>query len=173
MGRRAFPYGKHQFILNSVLFVVLTLAMVIILAPVGGSTPLTLITLVAIGGSMTVVLGLSPLFTHHSLEDEALILRQGLYFRAEIPYTEMVEVRRLERGPIRTGVYSRVMGTTLFVTTRRDDLIEVRLREARSFKWALGKRADRVVFDTEDNRGFLRALEERTGLTPSSQDLLS
>lgn len=163
-----FPYEKHQFIINTIMFAVLTAFLIIILSPLSGSDAATMIVLGVLGGALTLVLGVSPLITDHEMNDHSIKLRQGLYFTAEIPLEEINDVRRLEKGPFRTGVFFSVRDSILYATTRRTDLIEIRLKEKRAFGWALGKKADRVIFDTKDNRRFFKTLEDRTGLIPSS-----
>jgi len=116
--------------------------------------------------ALFLVLGLSPLFTEHELLDDVLVLRQGLYFRAQVPIGEIRKVSRLIKGPARTGVFFRLLSSTLFVTTRRTDLIEVELQRKRTFGWALGKKADRIVFDVEETNALIKLLEGSGSFSP-------
>jgi len=120
----------------------------------------------ALEGVVLVVMGVSPLLTSHEVGDGMLVLRQGWYFRAEMPLNDIMSVARVERGPTRTGVFFRLLDATLYVTSRRDDLIEVRLRSKRPFGWALGKRADRVVFDAENASAMVQAIRDEDSFTP-------
>jgi hypothetical protein len=76
----------------------------------------------------------------------------------------------IPRGPARTGVYFSLRSSTLYVTTRRNDLIEVQLRSGRRFPWAWGKRADHVIFDAIDTGALMRAIEEGSSLSPVQSD---
>jgi hypothetical protein len=55
-----------------------------------------------------------------------LVLRQGWYFRAEVPIKDIRIVARIDRGPARHRGVLKLLDATLYVTSRRDDLIEAR-----------------------------------------------
>ena len=114
-----------------------------------------------------VVIGLSPILTDHELTADTLNLRQGWMFRASIPLSEIAKVTPVEKGPLRTGVFFDVLGTSLYVTTQRHGLLLLELRQRRRFTYALGKRANKVYFDTLDQARFLSELERRRP-TPAS-----
>jgi membrane protein YdbS with pleckstrin-like domain len=114
-----------------------------------------------------VVIGLSPILTDHELTADTLTLRQGWMFRASIPLSEILKVTPVEKGPLRTGVFFDVLGTSLYVTTQRHSLLLLELQQRRRFTYALGKRANKVYFDTLDQTRFLSELERRRP-TPAS-----
>lgn len=162
---RSFPYSRRSFVQN--------------LAFTGAIIPVTLALfalvdtellypgiIVVLEIAVFVVLGVSPLMTTHELADGMLVLRQGWYFKAEVPVAEIRSAERLPRGPARTGVFFRLTSSTLFVTSRSTDLVEMRLKSKRSFGWALGKKADRVIFDVEDTDALLRVLKDDRLLAP-------
>ena len=120
-----------------------------------------------------IVLAVSPLITSHSLGPEGLTLRQGWYFRAQVPLSAIKSVSEMEKGPLRTGVFFDIRGSSLYVTTRRTNLLVATLKEKQRFGLALGKRADRLVFDTVDKRRLFNALSEVGGITLSSPGLAS
>lgn len=131
-----------------------------------GAEAAYLIIIVALEVVVFVIMGISPLLTSHEAGDGMLVLRQGWYFRAEMPVSDIRSVARIERGPTRTGVFFRLLDATLYVTSRRDDLIEVRLKSKRPFVWALGKRADRVVFDVENITAMIQAIKDDGSFAP-------
>jgi hypothetical protein len=120
-------------------------------------------TLAAVVVSLIVilVLGVSPFFTYHRVEAGELTLRQGWYFKATIPLREIVSVEELEKGRTRTGVFFDLRGSELYVTTQRRGLLVIKLAEPRRFVLALGKKVDRIVFDTTDRRDLGRAFGDR------------
>ena len=118
--------------------------------------------------ALLLVLGISPFLTHHSIDDMDLQLRQGWYFKAIIPLTNIERAQVVERGPMRTGIFFEVTGRSLYVTTQRNDLILVTLRNPQRFGFAWGKRADKVYFDTLDKNLLLRRLADKF-LIPSNQ----
>ncbi|MDW5564327.1 MAG: hypothetical protein SA339_14020 [Methanomassiliicoccus sp.] len=163
--RRSFPYSRRSFLQNAVLVAVampVTLALFVLMS--AGTS--YLVAIVLLETIVLVVLGISPLLTTHEVADDILVLRQGWYFRARIPLADIRSAERVESGPARTGVFFRLLHATLYVTSRRHDLIEIHLRSKRPFGFALGKRADRVVFDVEDPDALLRTLGTESLLSP-------
>ncbi len=166
------PYGRQQFALNLLLFLILLVLAPLVLISIGGTDVLVLAGLLGLIILLILVFAVSPMITTHEINDRSLILRQGLYFRAEIPLRNISSVRRIDTGPRRTGIWFRTFGSVLYVTTRRYDLVEVELRNQQRFGWAFWKRADTVVFDTVDNPGLIGRMEA-AGITPSSPALRS
>jgi hypothetical protein len=117
---------------------------------------------------VVLVIGVSPLLTDHWLDDRELVLRQGWYFRAHIPIQEIRRIEVVDNGPMRTGVFFDVLGTGLYVTTQRHDLILVQLKSKKRFSMAWWKRADRLYFDTLDKSIFLRQMAAK-GIIPANQ----
>lgn len=162
---RAFPYSRRSFVQNMVL-VGAVIPVTLVLFAVVSTDPLYIAIVLVLEGVMFAVLGVSPLMTTHELADGVLVLRQGWYFRAEVPISKIRSAERLDRGPARTGVFFRLLSATLYVTSRRTDLIELRLGARKPFGWALGKKADRIVFDVVETDSMLRALEDARLLAP-------
>jgi hypothetical protein len=117
---------------------------------------------------VVLVLGISPFLTYHRVEEGELTLRQGWYFKAVIPLHDIVSVEELEKGRTRTGVFFDLRGSELYVTTQRRGLLVIKLAEPRRFALALGKKVDKIVFDTTDRRDLGRAFGDR--FIPASQD---
>lgn len=124
---------------------------------------------VLVSAALLLIIGVSPFLTDHVLTDTDLELRQGWYFRARIPLSNIEWIRAVDRGPTRTGVFFEVVGKALYVTTQRNDLIVVSLQHPQRFGFALGKKANRVYFDTLDKNLVLRRLADKL-LIPSNQD---
>lgn len=129
--------------------------------------PTILVVAILASVALLIIVGVSPFLTHHTLSDVDIQLRQGWYFRAIIPLSNIERVQIVERGPMRTGVFFEVVGRSLYVTTQRTDLILLSLRQPQRFGFAWGKRAVRVYFDTLDKNVVLRRLAEKA-LTPSN-----
>src|SRR5205814_2305290 len=114
--------------------------------------------------------GASPLLTEHWMTRSRLILRQGWYFRAVIPFSDIESIVRSEeasRTRVPLGIHRPLGQPALFVTGGRTNLISVRLRRPRKFWQAFGLTATEIIFDVDDPEGFLRAFEERrTSLPP-------
>jgi membrane protein YdbS with pleckstrin-like domain len=117
---------------------------------------------------LVLTVGVSPIMTNHTLNESELVLRQGWLFRSVIPTEEIKSINVLERGPRRTGVFFDFKGTSLYVTTQRHNLIRLTLKNPRRFNWALWKRTDQIIFDSLDQRVFLKAMESKAEITPAS-----
>jgi len=130
-------------------------------------SPVSIVIAALISTVVIVVTGLSPFLVSHELNERYLVLRQGWYFRAEIPVEDIKRIHAVEDGPVRTGVFFDILGTALYVTTQRHNLLLLDLREKRRFGWALGKKADRVYFDTLDKNLLLKKLGAKLA-TPSN-----
>jgi hypothetical protein len=167
-----FRYGRQQFLINMVLLLALVIMVPLVLVSLGG------VDIIILSGMMLLVImliaffAISPMVTCHEIDDSSVILRQGWYFKAIIPLENIKGVRRIDQGPRRTGTWSRTLGDELYVTTRRYDIIEVKLKETQRFPWAMWKSGNRVFFDTLDNSEIIRSLERR-GITPSNPVLRS
>lgn len=162
-------YDRGQFLLNLFLLLVALGLSVVVVVPILG-VDIVLFSILLLGAIIVLVWGISPLTTDHQLDSQGITLRQGWYFKATIPLDLIEGVERVEKGPLRTGVFFKIIRSTLYVTTRRTDLIFLHLKREKRFSWALGKRTDKVIFDTKDNRRSIRLINDLRGLTPSSPD---
>ena len=172
MKSRNFPYSKQQFVVNLLLLLILIIVLPLVLLSLQGMDSIIFAGLMALVIALILIFSISPILTAHQLSDDEIVLKQGVYFKARIPLDRIESVRRIDSGPRRTGTWFRIFDEVLYVTTRRYDLIEIRLKSEQRFGWALWKRADRIVFDTLDNARLLNAMEAR-GITPSSPALRS
>src|SRR6058998_984756 len=131
-----------------------------------------LASLAALLAAYLVLFTLSPLLTQHWITRSRLILRQGWYFRAVLPFSVIEELQAADdaiafRTPL--GI-SRPFGQpVLFVTGGRTNLVRVRLQRPRRFWQAFGLSASEIVFDVTDREEFLAAFEERRRLLPPVQ----
>ncbi|NYT12215.1 MAG: hypothetical protein GKC03_06655 [Methanomassiliicoccales archaeon] len=172
MKSERFPYSKQQFMVNLLLLLMLIIILPLVLLSIQGVDFLLLAGMIGLVIVLIIVFSISPILTAHQLSNHEIVLKQGIYFKANIPLECIKSVRRIDSGPRRTGIWFKIFEKVLYVTTRRYDLVEIQLRSDQRFGWALWKTADRVVFDTLDNARFLHAMEER-GITPSSPALRS
>lgn len=167
--RLSFAYGR-ALVLHRTLFLVIVLAALAIVALPGAVPfePLALLT--AVLALYTVLFLLSPLWTEHWLTRSRLVLRQGWYFRAAIPFAEIESATAATEteGRLRTpiGIHRPLGQPALFVTGGRTNLVAIRLLTARRFWQAFGLNATEIVFDVVDRPRFLKAFAERRALLP-------
>ena len=169
--RLTFAYGRTLVTSRIIVFVSLaTLAAILI---VFTSSPISAILgLTGLLAAYLVLFAISPLLTQHWITRSRVILRQGWYFRAMIPFSSIdILVAADDAGAFRTPLgISRPFGQpVLFVTGGRTNLMRVRLRSPRRFWQAFGLSASEIVFDVTDRDGFLAAFEERRRLLPPVQ----
>jgi hypothetical protein len=115
--------------------------------------------------------GLSPMLTKHSLNDDELVLRQGILFKTVIPLASIKAVERWENGPRKSGVYLVTKRKELFVTSRRTNLIIIHLRKPQRIGMAFARMAESVTFDCLEADVMFRALDQWVTLsspTPGS-----
>ncbi len=170
MSTYRFPYGRQQFAINLLLLLILLVLLPLMLLSVGEVDAVIMVGFSLLVLALLAIFGISPMLTAHEIDGDRLILRQGLQFKAVIPMRNIRDMRRVDAGPRRTGTWARTFGSTLYVTTRRYDLIQVRLKERQRFPWAMWKEADVVVFDTIDNLHLIRKMEG-SGITLASPAL--
>ncbi|MCI4371571.1 MAG: hypothetical protein L3J78_02880 [Thermoplasmata archaeon] len=170
--RLTFDYGRTLILSRLFLFVGL---LVVVLATVAISPSFSVLYMALLGIVLVVyfvVFALSPLLTQHWITRSRIILRQGWYFRAVIPFAEIDRVTLAEdvgRTKVPLGIHRPFGQPALFVTGGRTNLAAIRLREPRRFWQAFGLSATEVVFDVLDPPAFLTAFEERRGLLPPVQ----
>src|SRR5207249_2452828 len=128
--RLTFAYGRT--LVTSRIIVFVTLAILATILIVFTSSPISAILgLTALLAAYLVLFAISPLLTQHWITRSRVILRQGWYFRAMIPFSSIdVLVAADDAGAFRTPLgISRPFGQpVLFVTGGRTNLMRVRLR---------------------------------------------
>ena len=165
--KECFAYRRIGFFLTAALLVVLSafiLAFFVIMRA-------DAVMMAAVGVLCALIVffyGLAPMLTKHCIDEDSVILAQGFFFRAKVPFSEIRSVEAMEIGPSKTGPYLNTKKRTLFVTTRQSDLIVLRLKRSKRFGMAFGRTADTVVFDCLETRRMIELLRSR--LTPASPD---
>jgi membrane protein YdbS with pleckstrin-like domain len=163
----SYPYSKQAFLPNLLLLLALTVIALLLTSSTSVDPALGAAVMLLLLAAV-LVLGVSPILTSHELLDDALVLRQGWYFRAVIPLSNILGADLVEFGPRKVGVSFRLAGPVVSVTTRKHNVIELTLRRPQSFAWAMGKRADHVIFDAVDDRRLLENL--RRSFSPVEAD---
>lgn len=167
--RLTFRYGQTLVLGRVFVFGSFTALIALAVALFTTVPLLPVLTLATVLIAYLVLFVVSPLLTEHWITRSRLILRQGWYFRAVIPFPDIEAVYPVgDSGPLRAPLgLSRPFGqAVLFVTAGRTSLVTVRLRAPRRFWQAFGFGAREIVFDVLDRARFLDALEERRRLFP-------
>ncbi|HKZ99681.1 MAG TPA: hypothetical protein VJ326_08850 [Thermoplasmata archaeon] len=164
--RLAFAYGR-TLVWARLLLIGESAGLVAFLLVLFGNVPLPYVAILAgVHGVAFVVYGVSPLFTQHWLTRSRIVLRQGWYFRASIPFSAIESIAPADPEPRRVplGIHRRLGRSALYVTAGLTGLVEIRLSEPRRFFQAFGLAATSLVFDVTDRAAFLEAFEARRRL---------
>lgn len=172
--RLQFAYGR-TLLLGRVVFLVVLVALVAFTVALTPSFPA--ITMAIIGGMLAafaLLFVISPLLTDHWLTRSRLILRQGWYFRAVIPFAQIETLTAADdaaQSRVPLGLHRPLGQPVLFITGGRTGLVSLRLREPQRFWQAFGLYARDLLFDVRDRDAFLAAFQERrTSLPPVQPD---
>jgi hypothetical protein len=104
---------------------------------------------------------LTPMMTHHEITDECIILRQGVLFRTEIPFSQIEtvapsQVRLWALGFFHAGARNRII-----LATGNRNLVTVKMKARRRFGFLLWRSSREIIIDVEDTQGFVRAANEK------------
>src|SRR3989441_924979 len=167
--RLTFAYGRT--LVTSRIIVFVTLAILAAILIVFTSSPISAILgLSALLAAYLVLFAISPLLTQHWITRSRVILRQGWYFRAMIPFSTIdVLVAADDAGAFRTPLgISRPFGQpVLFVTGGRTNLMRVRLRRPRRLRQAVGPAPSQTLFDGTDPGGLRAAVRGPRPVVPA------
>src|SRR5256886_14702364 len=162
--RLTFAYGRTQ-VISRPLFLVGLIALLVIAVALTPSFPvLTIAILGVVLAAYFLLFTVSPLMTQHWVPRSRLILRQGWYFRAVIPFSDIDSIAEADdaaRTRVPLGIHRPLVQPALFVTVIRTELVSVPLRRPRRFWQAFGLSATGVIFYVIDLDVFLAAFEER------------
>lgn len=147
-----FPYSKFHFIVRFAALDTMLLVLLMVL-----STPdVDMALLWGFGGlalALVALALLSPLLTHHEITETEIILRQGIWFRATIPFSEVALVE-----PVEIPVFSNagIKGRIILTGTRRK-LVSIKLKNRMRFSQLLWRSSDEIIIDITDPEGFVKA----------------
>jgi hypothetical protein len=162
--RLTFAYGRTQVVSRTLFLVGLIALLVIAVALTPDFSWITIAVFGAVLAAYFLLFTVSPLLTQHWVTRSRLILRQGWYFRAVIPFSDIESITGADdaaRTRVPLGIHRPLGQPALFVTGGRTGLVSVRLRQPRRFWQAFGLSATEIIFDVIDREGFLAAFEER------------
>jgi hypothetical protein len=164
-----FAYDR-KWIVRSTLFLAVALVWVMLL--IVFLLPFDLVTTVVMGLVVTVffvVVGISPLWTEHSIEGDAIVLRQGWHFQIQVPLENIRAIELIDKVPKRLGIFTTQPRGTLKITSSSQGLVSLKLRRSQRFTSLFWRRADVIVLDVKNREGFRQALEKEL-VTRASPD---
>ena len=154
-----FGYDR-KWIIRSTLF--LAVAVVWIEIMIVFLLPFDPIVTVVMGAALAlffIVVGMSPFWTGHSIEDNVIILRQGWHFSVHIPFDNIKAINLIDETPKIRGLFVYRSTITLNITSSKNDLISLKLRRPQRIASIFWRKADEIVFDVTDREGFRQEFE--------------
>ena len=164
-----FAYDR-KWIVRSTLFLAVALVWVMLL--IVFLLPFDLVTTVVMGLVVTVffvVVGISPLWTEHSIEGDTIVLRQGWHFQMRVPLENVRAIELIDKVPKRLGIFTAHPRGTLNITSSNQGLVSLKLRRPQRFASLFWRSADVIVLDIKNREGFRQALEKEL-VTRASPD---
>src|SRR5205823_2296165 len=125
--RLSFAYGRAQAISRTLLVAGLTAALAVSVALSPSPPGLTVWLIGVIIAAYALLFVVSPLLTEHWMTRSRLVLRQGWYFRAVIPFSDIESIARSEeasRTRVPLGIHRPPGPPALFVTGGRTNPLE-------------------------------------------------
>ncbi|MFQ5910091.1 MAG: hypothetical protein ACE5IJ_05140 [Thermoplasmata archaeon] len=155
-----YPKGFLHVRLTLILMIVVILLMLTTILSIFGAWSVVLFAILSL---YLVIVGISPFFTNHWVTLARLVLRQGLYFKVSIPYTE-IESIQMTNEVAKYGVKSSMVREKVYIATSQRGLVSIKLRNPIRFLLILGKSATELIVSVDEPEKFIQAVRERTGL---------
>ena len=111
--------------------------------------------------SFIIITNISPLFTKHQLDGEAITLRQGLLFYSRLIFSEIESVERHEHALWKFGVPSSRARGRIVVASGNRGLVLIRFKARKRFKSLLFRAATEIIIDLEHPDSFIESVRER------------
>ncbi len=161
--REEYRYAKVYFY-SRAIFITLILVFIFILWGRSFYVSLLWLSLLAVLSIMAIFFfGLSPLLTSHWVTRSRLILRRGWFFKAIIPISNIASVTAYD-SESKLGLNLSFYSRTLYITSSRHDLVEVRLKRPRRFAQMFGLVAIRIVINVDRREDFIKSIREKIAL---------
>ena len=115
-----------------------------------------------------IVVGMSPFWTGHSIDENDIVLRQGWHFNVRIPLDNVKAINFIDEAPKDRILFISQTGGTLNITASKRDLISLKLRRPQRIASVFWRKADEIIFDVLDREGFRQAFEKALLATRAS-----
>jgi hypothetical protein len=161
---RPFPYNAARFRvafrLHLAAFIGLAIAAVVLLRLSSRLLPIAYIFVIAMAMVflLTIVNAWPPVRTVHTVDGEALTLRQGWGFRLAVPLSKISKAKRTEIGAVKSGIRLDRANGVLEVVAAGPEAVRLRLKEPVAYKGVLVRE---VVVDVLEPREFIDCIKER------------
>lgn len=111
--------------------------------------------------SFIIITNISPLFTKHQLDGEAVTLRQGLLFHSRLLFSEIESVEKQDHPLWKFAVPSSRARSRIVVASGNRGLVLIRFKARKRFKSLLFRSATEIIIDLENPDRFIESVRER------------
>ena len=163
-----FAYDR-KWIMRSTLLLAVAVAWIMIL--IVFLLPFDPIVTAVMGIALTVfflVVGVSPFWTEHSIDENQIVLRQGWHFSVRVHMDNVKAINLIDEVPKFRGLFIYRVNATLNITSSKKGLVSLKLRRQQRIASVFWRKADEIVFDVNDREGFRQAFEKALIATRAS-----
>jgi uncharacterized protein YhhL (DUF1145 family) len=168
-----FAYDR-KWIMRSTLFlamaVIWVMVLIVFLLPFD---PLVAVVMGLAMGVFFLVVGVSPFLTKHSIDADGIVLRQGWHFKVRIPIDKVKAINLIDLAPKDRSLFISQTRGILNITSKKRELVSIKLRRRQRFAVVFWRRADEIIFDVADREGFRSEFENALVTTHASPALSS
>ncbi len=150
-----FEHDRRPAIINLFIWIIAAVWLMVLLAYLPHERLLFIVIVGVILAITVVVIGVSPLLTHHEVVDGNIVIRQGWHYKLVIPLDGVKRLQRLERIEAKEGVLLDAFNRTLVMTDSKVNGIRLEIKEAVRVPAAFWKKVDVVIFDVTDPERFV------------------
>lgn len=150
-----FEHDRKPALVNLVIWMIAAVWLMVLLAFLPEERLLFIAVIGFILGITVLVIGVSPLLTHHEVNDGKIVIRQGWHSKLVIPMDQVKRLQRLDRIEAKEGVLLDAFNRTLVMTDSKVNGIRLEIKEAVRVPAVFWKKVDVVIFDVSDPDRFV------------------
>jgi membrane protein YdbS with pleckstrin-like domain len=150
-----FEHDRKPALVNLVIWMIAAVWLMVLLAFLPEERLLFIAVIGFILGITVLVIGVSPLLTHHEVNDGKIVIRQGWHSKLVIPMDQVKRLQRLDRNEAKEGVLLDAFNRTLVMTDSKANGIRLEIKEAVRVPAVFWKKVDVVIFDVSDPDRFV------------------
>jgi len=150
-----FEHDRKPAFINLIIWIIAAVWLMVLLAFLPEERLLFIAVIGFILGITVLVIGVSPLLTHHEVNDGKIVIRQGWHSKLVIPMDQVKRLQRLDRIEAKEGVLLDAFNRTLVMTDSKVNGIRLEIKEAVRVPAVFWKKVDVVIFDVSDPDRFV------------------
>jgi membrane protein YdbS with pleckstrin-like domain len=155
-----FPYSRFQFGIRFFLLIgILAPLLLVMRGPDIESIWLAVFGIIFFLAISLVTL--TPIMTHHEITGEAIILRQGLLFKAVFPFEKIESVESSQTRLWAFGLFQAGGRGRIVLASGNRNIVEIKLKEKRRFGLLLWRSSKEIIIDVNKPEDFVRLAKDK------------